>query len=194
MAEVPSTRTLAPGSAAPAFSLPDAGGRLWSLASARGPQGLLVAFLCNHCPFVLHLAREFGVFAGECAAKGVGCVGINSNDAARYPADAPSRMPAMAAASGWKFPYLHDETQEVARAYFAACTPDFYLFDAGLRLAYCGQFDDSRPGNGRAVSGADLRAAVDAMLAGAPPLKTQRPSTGCNIKWKPGNEPAWFRL
>ena len=194
MAEVPSTRTLPPGAAAPDFSLPDAAGMTHTLASVRGPQGLVVAFLCNHCPFVIHLARALGTCATDCAERGVGFVGINSNNAERYPADAPEKMPAMSEANGWHFPYLVDATQRTAHDYFAACTPDFYVFDAELRLVYCGQFDSSRPGNGEPVDGADLRAAVDAMLTGQPPVSPQRPSSGCNIKWKPGAEPAWFRL
>ena len=194
MAEVPSTRTLAPGSPAPDFSLPDSDGHLVFLSDARGPKGLVVAFLCNHCPFVLHLAAALADFADTCIAKGVGFVGINPNDAARYPADSPGKMREMQRTHHWTFPYLHDDSQSVAHAYFAACTPDFYLFDNALRLEYCGQFDDSRPKNSRPVTGADLGAAVAAMLAKQPPLPLQRPSTGCSIKWKPGNEPPWFRV
>ncbi len=194
MAEVPSTRSMEPGTVAPEFNLPDGSGRLLTRDEVRGPNGLVVAFLCNHCPFVIHLAKELGVFAATCEAKGIGFVGINSNDIVRYPADSPDKMMDMAQANDWTFPYLLDEYQSVAQAYCAACTPDFYLFDADLKLTYCGQFDDSRPRNGKPVTGADLRSAVQAILAHEPPPSPQRPSTGCNIKWKPGNEPAWFRV
>ncbi len=194
MAEVPSTRILPLGAPAPEFALPDITGEVVTLADARGPKGLLVAFLCNHCPFVLHLAKEIGVLAATCEAKGIGFAGINANDVSRYPADSPEKMGAMAATYGWNFPYLYDESQAVAHAYRAACTPDFYLFDASLDLVYCGQFDDSRPKNGRPVTGESLRQAVQALLEGAPPVENQRPSTGCNIKWKLGNEPAWYGL
>jgi peroxiredoxin len=192
MAEVPSTFQLAPGSTAPAFSLKDASGADHSPASlVAGQHGLLVVFACNHCPFVVHLADALGRFAGEVATKGVATVAIASNDVGRYPADAPEKMPAFAEAHGWRFPYLHDATQEVARAYAAACTPDFYLFDAELKLVYAGQFDDSRPGRGTAT-GHDLAAAVEHLLAGRETPAPWFPSTGCNIKWKPGNEPEWF--
>jgi len=192
MAEVPSTRTLALGCAAPDFALPDASGSTFSLADVRGAKGLVVAFACNHCPFVVHLAEAMGNLADESRARGMGFVAINSNDSSRYPADAPDKMPAFAAASGWHFPYLVDAEQSVAHAYFAACTPDFYVFDAALRLTYCGQLDGSRPRNGKAVTAEDLRRAIDAAVAGDPPLADQRPSTGCSIKWKPGNAPAYF--
>jgi peroxiredoxin len=193
MAEVPSTRILPPGAPAPEFMLPDTDGEMQILSDVRGPKGLVVAFLCNHCPFVLHLAHEIGIFAATCEAKGVGLVGINANDVSRYPADSPGKMREMAAAHDWTFPYLYDETQATAHAYRAACTPDFYLFDAELRLTYCGQFDDSRPSNGKPVTGESLRRAVEALLRNEPPLAEQRPSTGCSIKWKPGNEPSWMR-
>jgi len=192
MAEVTSTRSLTLGATAPDFCLPDPSGREHWLSEVRGPAGLVVAFVCNHCPFVVHLADAVGDFAREAATQGVGFVAINSNNAERYPADAPGRMPAFASEHGWGFPYLVDEDQGVAQAYFAACTPDFYLFDAQLKLSYCGQFDPSRPKNGVKPTGETLRAALKAMLAGDPPLASQPPSSGCNIKWKPGNEPAWF--
>lgn len=194
MAEVPSTRFLPLGSPAPEFALPDGAGVVQTLADVRGPKGVVVVFLCNHCPYVLHLAQELGTFAATCEAKGVGFVAINSNDVSRYPADSPEKMRQFASTHAWDFPYLYDESQDVAHAYCAACTPDFYVFDADLRLTYCGQFDDSRPHSGRAATGADLRRAVEAVLAGDPPLTDQLPSTGCNIKWKPGNEPRWFRV
>lgn len=193
MAEVPSTRILPVGSPAPDFALPDINGEVQTLSGVRGPKGLVVAFLCNHCPFVLHLAKDLGVFAATCEAKGVGFVGINANDVSRYPADSPERMREMTAAHDWTFPYLHDESQSVAHSYCAACTPDFYVFDAELRLTYCGQFDDSRPSNGKPVTGVDLRKAVDAVLKGEAPLAEQLPSTGCSIKWKSGNEPRWMK-
>jgi len=193
MAEVPSTFLLKPGSPAPEFNLPDPDGRSHSLAGLLdGKKGLVVAFVCNHCPFVVHLAEAFGRFAGEIAAQGLATVAISANDTARYPADAPDRMAAFAASSGWHFPYLHDETQEVAKAYAAACTPDFYLFDEKGRLAYAGQFDDSRPGLDQSPTGADLAAAVENLLAGKPTPEPWYPSSGCSIKWKPGNEPDYF--
>ena len=192
MAEVLSTRILPLGSAAPEIELPDAAGQIHALDDLRGPRGLLVMFVCNHCPFVIHLADAIGTLATECAALGIGSVAINANDVEKYPADAPEKMAPFASAHGWSFPYLLDASQQTAHAYAAACTPDFYLFDGELRLTYCGQFDDSRPGNGQPVTGASLRAAVQAMLAGAPPLASQRPSSGCNIKWKPGTEPSHF--
>jgi peroxiredoxin len=194
MAEVPSTRILPPGAPAPDFALPDVDGETQSLADVRGPKGLVVAFLCNHCPFVIHLAKELGVFAATCEAKGIGFVGINANDVSRYPADSPEKMRAMMQTHHWTFPYLYDARQDVAHAYRAACTPDFYLFDAELKLTYCGQFDDSRPSNGKPVTGDSLRAAVNAVLQYEPPLAEQRPSSGCSIKWKPGNEPTWYGL
>lgn len=192
MAEVPSTRTLAIGTPAPDFDLTDAHGRRFTLADVRGPKGLVVAFVCNHCPFVVHLARSFAVFAGVAREQGFGVVAISSNDIRRYPQDAPEKMAAFASAHSWTFPCLYDADQNVAKAYFAACTPDFYLFDGGLKLTYCGQFDDSRPGNGKPVTGRDLRRALDAVIFDQPPPDHQQPSSGCSIKWKPGNEPGYF--
>jgi peroxiredoxin len=192
MAEVPSTFRLRPGEAAPAFSLPAPDGRLHSPETlAEGRRGLLVAFVCNHCPFVVHLADALGRFADEIAAKGVATVAISSNDVERYPQDAPGRMGEFATAHGWGFPYLHDADQGVAKAYAAACTPDFYLFDGSLRLVYAGQFDDSRPGRGE-PDGADLARAVEDLLASRPTPLPWRPSSGCSIKWQPGNEPDYF--
>jgi peroxiredoxin len=193
MAEVPSTRVLPIGSRAPEFDLADAHGQRFGLDDVRGPQGLLVMFVCNHCPFVVHLAPALAEFAREIEGQGIGVVAINSNDVERYPADAPEKMQEFAKREGWNFPYLFDADQSVAHAYVAACTPDFYLFDGELKLTYCGQFDDSRPGNGRPVTGKDLREAVRALLAGEAPLAVQRPSSGCNIKWKPGNEPEHYK-
>jgi peroxiredoxin len=183
---------LALGTPAPDFQLPDPGGRRVALSDFRGAPALVVVFMCNHCPYVKHIRDGLAQLARDYASRGVKVVGINSNDAKHYPADSPARMAEEARAAGYTFPYLYDETQEVAKAYRAACTPDFYLFDAGQRLVYRGQFDDSRPGNGIPVTGKDLRAAIDAVLAGRPVSPHQRPSIGCNIKWKPGNEPDWF--
>lgn len=189
MAEVASTRMLSLGSRAPEFELRDARGEGFALDDVRGAHGLVVVFACNHCPYVVLLAEALGKFAEEMEGQGIGMVAINSNDAARYPADAPDKMGEFAGRHGWNFPYLVDEDQSVARAYVAACTPDFYLFDGELKLVYCGQFDGARPKNGQAVTGEDLRAAVKAMVSGKGPLQPQTPSTGCSIKWKPGSEP-----
>lgn len=180
------------GTKAPDFSLVNVDGRTVSLADFAGRPALLVVFLCNHCPFVKHLADQLEELTSAYIAKGMGVVGISSNDVANYPADSPEQMVAEAEARGYQFPYLYDETQEVAKAYRAACTPDFFLFDGDQKLVYRGQFDDSRPDSGIPVTGADLRAAVDAVLAGRQPSAEQRASLGCNIKWKPGNEPDYF--
>jgi peroxiredoxin len=177
------------GTVAPTFELADAKGGRVTRDDACGEHGLLVAFVCNHCPYVKHLARELGLLTQKWASRGLGVVGINSNDPEAYPDDAPPRMVEAARSWGWDFPYLVDERQEVAKAYRAACTPDFFLFDRDLRLVYRGQFDASRPSSGAPVTGADLGAAVDALLAGEPLPADQWPSMGCSIKWKPGNEP-----
>jgi peroxiredoxin len=179
------------GTAAPAFRLPDAsaGGKEVGLDDFAAAPALLVVFLCNHCPFVQHVAGELAALSRDLPAMGAAMVGISSNDAAAYPADGPDAMAAEAARQGWAFPYLYDDTQAVAQAYRAACTPDFFLFDGRRRLVYRGQLDASRPGNGLPVTGADLRAAVDAVLAGRPVEEDQRPSLGCNIKWKPNMAP-----
>lgn len=192
MAEVPSTRTLKLGSPAPDFDLPDGSGQRFTLADVRGPRGLVVAFVCNHCPFVVHLARQFAVSASVAKEQDFGVVAISSNDVRRYPQDGPEKMVEFAKANAWTFPYLFDEDQSVAKKYFAACTPDFYLFDGNLKLTYCGQFDDSRPKNGKPITGRDLRRALDAVIFGHPPISPQQPSSGCSIKWKPGGEPAYF--
>jgi peroxiredoxin len=178
------------GSPAPPFELPDQarGGKV-SLEDAAGPAGLLVMFICNHCPYVKHVRPELVRVAGDYGGRGVGVVAIGSNDAFQYPEDGPEAMTAEAERYGYPFPYLWDETQEVARAYQAACTPDLFLFDAGRRLFYRGQLDDSRPSNGRPLTGRDLRAALDALLEGRPAPQPQLPSIGCGIKWKPGNRP-----
>ncbi|MFY0992871.1 thioredoxin family protein [Halomonas sp. C05BenzN] len=172
------------GSPMPAFRLADPAGKEVSSDDLRG-RPILVAFLCNHCPFVKHVADAFADFAREYQARGLAVVAINSNDFHRHPADSPPRMIEESRSRGYDFPYLVDESQEVARAFDAACTPDFFLFDADHRLAYRGQFDDSRPSKDTPVTGADLRAAADAVLAGRAPDADQKPSMGCNIKWKP---------
>jgi peroxiredoxin len=192
MVNTPST--MAPlGTQAPPFSLPDTEGKVVSLDDYRDSPALLVVFLCNHCPFVKHILPHFAELAREYRRRGVGIVGISSNDVSNYPDDAPEKMVELSKAMDFSFPYLYDESQQVAKAYGAACTPDFYLFDGEGRLVYRGQMDDSRPSNGRPVTGADLRAAMDAVLDGRPVSDDQKPSIGCNIKWKPGNEPDYFR-
>ena len=192
MAETPSTMKQL-GTPAPDFSLPDTSGATVSRDDFAG-RPLLVAFICNHCPVVKHIGTKLGELTRSYADKGVGVVLIGSNDIASHPEDAPDRMPAFMEEYGISVPYLYDETQEVAKEYEAACTPDFFLFDAGHTLVYRGQFDDARPGNDAPVTGADLSAAVDAVLQGQPALSDQKPSMGCNIKWKPGNEPAFFTI
>lgn len=191
MALTPSTM-LPLGTSAPDFALPDTNGQTVTLADQRGAPALLVVFLCNHCPYVKHVAAGLQQLAADYQARGVRVVGVNSNDAVNYPDDAPDKMRAEVTLRGYTFPYLFDATQKVAQAYQAACTPDFYVFDREQKLAYRGQMDASRPGNGLPVTGADLRAALDAVLAGRAPAADQRPSIGCNIKWKPGNEPPYF--
>ncbi len=181
------------GTKAPDFSLPNIDGRQVSLSDFEGAPALLVVFMCNHCPYVKHVADALAQLAREYQQRGVAVVGINSNDAEQYPDDSPEKMAEEAAARGYTFPYLYDETQEVAKAYRAACTPDFYVFDKDRTLVYRGQMDDSRPDSGIPVTGADLRAALDAVLEGKPVPAEQKPSIGCNIKWKPGNEPDYFK-
>ncbi len=176
---------LALGTTAPEFSLNEVTtGKQVTLKQAAGSRGMLVMFICRHCPFVKHIEAELGKLGKDYEGKGLGIVAISSNDAVTYPADAPASLKEQAQEVGFSFPYLFDERQEVARAYHAACTPDFFLFDEKLRLVYRGQFDDSRPGNGVPVTGSDLRGAMDALLAGDPISQQQRPSLGCNIKWK----------
>lgn len=179
------------GTQAPDFSLPDVDGSLVSRSQFAG-KPLLVIFMCNHCPFVVHIRSVLQKFAAEYQSKGLAIVGISSNDAAAYPQDGPDKMKEEAHNAGYTFPYLFDATQEVAIAYNAACTPDLFLFDADHSLVYRGQFDASRPGNGLPVTGADLRIACDAVLGGQPVATEQRPSIGCNIKWRPGHEPEYF--
>lgn len=192
MSEVLSSFRLHSGDPAPDFALPNARGQITTRAAAAGPHGLLVVFACNHCPFVLHLADALGDLAREIAPLGVHTVAINSNDATHYPEDAPELMPAFAAAHHWEFPYLIDESQDIATAYGAACTPDFFLLDDAGRVFYTGQFDDSRPRSGQPAHGGDLLEAVRRMLAGEQALVRPYPSSGCNIKWKPGNQPPWW--
>jgi peroxiredoxin len=181
------------GTVLPDFTLPDTvSGKRVSAADARGAKGTLVMFLCNHCPFVKHVLAEVGRVGADAVDQGLGVVAISSNDAESYPDDSPEKMRDLARAKGWKFPYLHDESQAVAKAFQAACTPDFFLFDADARLVYRGQLDGSRPGNHLPVDGRDLRTAMHVLLEGGRVPEDQTPSVGCNIKWKPGNEPDWF--
>jgi peroxiredoxin len=180
------------GAAAPDFSLPNIDGTTVSLSDYQDAPALLVMFICNHCPFVKHVAAELARLGRDYGERGVGIVGINSNDVENYADDSPDKMRQEAEQQGYRFPYLYDETQEVAKAYHAACTPDFFLFDDDHRLVYRGQLDASRPGSGIPVTGEDLRAALDTVLAGSPVPTEQRASIGCNIKWKPGNEPEYF--
>ena len=192
MVAVPSTM-LPLGTTVPEFSLTDAvSGKTCCPGDLAHADALLVMFICNHCPFVKHVQDELGEVAREYQPRGVAVIAINSNDLEKYPQDGPDHMKALAERQAWEFPFLLDETQEVAKAFKAACTPDFYVFDADRRLVYRGQLDDSRPGNDVPVSGGDLRAALDAVLAGDPVAIDQTGSIGCNIKWKPGNEPEYF--
>jgi peroxiredoxin len=192
MSLTPSTM-LELGTRAPDFSLPDVRtGQTVSLAELQGKDALLVLFMCAHCPFVKLVEAEFAAIGRDYQSKGLGLVAISANDAENYPDDAPQRLREQAERLGFTFPYLYDESQEAARAYRAACTPDLYLFDRELKLAYRGQLDDARPGNGLPVNGKNLRAAIDSVLAGKKVTESQLPATGCNIKWKPGNEPDYF--
>jgi thiol-disulfide isomerase/thioredoxin len=183
------------GTPAPDFTLPDYGvdgengARRVSFSDVATDKATLVMFICNHCPFVIHVQDELARLAKDYMPRGVGIVAVNSNNVETHPDDAPAKMTEKAREVGYPFPYLFDETQEVAGAYRAACTPDFYLFDGDRRLVYRGQLDDSRPNSGDPVTGADLRSALDAVLEGREPPAAQKPSMGCGIKWKPGNEP-----
>jgi thiol-disulfide isomerase/thioredoxin len=193
MARTPSTM-LELGTAAPSFDLTDTvSGQTISVDTFDGKKGLLVMFVCNHCPFVKHINNELMKLGKDYVGTDLAIVAINSNDVDNYPDDAPDKMKENAETLGFKFPYLYDATQDVAKAYAAACTPDFYLFDQDRKLVYRGQFDDSRPENGIPVTGKDLRAAIEALLAGASPAADQKPSIGCNIKWKPGAEPHYWK-
>lgn len=181
------------GTKAPEFSLPDVvTGKAVSLASFQDKKALLVMFICHHCPFVKHVKAELAQIGRDYAAQGVGIVAISSNDPAVSADDSPEGLQRMASEWGFNFPVCYDETQSVAKSYAAACTPDFYLFDQNYKLVYRGQLDDSRPSNGKPVTGADLRTALDALLAGRPVSQDQRASLGCNIKWRLGNEPAYY--
>ncbi len=191
MALTPSTMR-ALGTPAPDFSLPDVvSGRTVSLAGFAKKKALLVMFICRHCPFVQHIKGELAKLGKDYASKDIAIVAISSNDVKDYPDDAPDKLKAMALELGFNFPFCYDETQKVAKAYSAACTPDFFLFDARRKLVYRGQLDDSRPGNGKPVTGRDLRSAMDALLADRTLPADQKPSIGCNIKWKKGNEPVY---
>jgi peroxiredoxin len=181
------------GTPAPDFELPDVvSGNPISLRTFSGKPGLLVMFVSRHCPFVQHIKQELARIGRDYAGK-VGIVAICSNDVVNYPDDAPGKLKEMAAETGFDFPLCHDETQKIAQSFSAACTPDFFLFDRERKLAYRGQLDDSRPGNGKPITGRDLRAALDAVVAGHPVNEDQKPSIGCNIKWRAGNEPPYFR-
>jgi peroxiredoxin len=180
------------GTQAPSFSLPDTDGSTVSLDDAKDAKGYLVMFICNHCPYVIHVADELAALGREYGERGVAVYAISSNDVEHYPADGPEKMAEEKAARGYTFPYLYDADQSVAKAYQAACTPDFFLFDGDQKLVYRGQLDASRPKNDVPVTGKDLRAALDALLAGEAVPAEQTASIGCNIKWKPGNAPEWF--
>jgi len=192
MVRTPSTM-LPLGTVAPDFDLPNVDGHMVDYAGAAGPQGTVVMFVCNHCPFVKHVADELARLGREYMPRGIGFAAISANDVSTHPADSPEQMVREAEERGYPFAYLYDESQEVAKSYRAACTPDFYLFDAHRRLVYRGQLDASRPGGEVPVTGRDLRAALDGLLAGRPPLSEQVPSLGCNVKWKAGQEPDYFR-
>lgn len=180
------------GTNAPQFALRDVvSGQVYQVESFAGKAALLVMFLCRHCPYVLHVQDEIAKLGRDYAESGLGIVGISSNDPGHYPDDAPERLKEMAQRLAFRFPFCFDETQEVAKAYKAACTPDFYLFNGERRLVYRGQLDDSRPGSSKPVTGRDLRAAIDAVLSGKPIESNQKASIGCSIKWKPGNAPAY---
>ena len=178
------------GTLAPDFSLADPDGQMHSLPD--GAPAYLVMFICNHCPFVVHVREELARIGADYGSRGISIIAINSNDISKHPTDDPAHMKIEAETAGYTFPYVFDESQEVAKAYRAACTPDFFVFDGSKQLHYRGQLDDSRPSNGVPVNGGDLRAALDAVLDGKPPLAAQKPSIGCNIKWQPGNEPDYF--
>jgi peroxiredoxin len=185
---------LALGTPAPDFKLPDVvSGKTISLRTFAGKKGLLVMFLSRHCPYVQHVKDELARIGKEYGGRGIGMVAVSANDVSSYPDDAPERLKEMAEESGFTLPFCYDESQETARAFSAACTPDFFLFDNKRKLVYRGELDGSRPGNDITVTGRDLRAALEAVLAGKPAPEEQKPSLGCNIKWKPGNEPHYAR-
>ena len=180
------------GTLAPDFNLPDTDGKMVSLNDFKGAKAFLIIFMCNHCPFVNHILNKIINLIKDYQNKSVAVVGINSNDVVNYQDDSPALMAELVKQAGFTFPYLYDETQEVAKTYHAACTPDFFLFDKDKTLVYRGQMDDSRPGNGIPVTGTDLTAAIDAVIKGKPVSQEQKPSMGCNIKWKQGNEPDYI--
>jgi peroxiredoxin len=190
---VTASRMLNLGTLAPDFTLPDIKGNIVSLNDFRDAPALLVIFMCNHCPFVKHVLSKLTKLIKEYQTKEVAVVGINSNDVLNYPEDSPEMMAKVAKEIGFTFPYLYDENQEVAKSYRAACTPDFFLFDKDRKLVYRGQMDDSRPGNDIPVTGTDLTEAIDAVLGGMPVNSSQKPSMGCNIKWKQGNVPNYAK-
>jgi len=192
MAAVQSTMATL-GTKAPSFKLPNvAGGNVELEKYARNSKGTIIMFICNHCPYVKYINTKLVDIANEYMPKGIAFIAINSNDVENYPEDSPEKMKVVAMKEIYPFPYLFDEDQEIAKKYEAACTPDFYLYDAELNLNYRGQFDASRPGNAKEVNGEDLKLAMDTLLKGKKPIETQVPSIGCNIKWKPGNEPHYF--
>lgn len=191
MAKTPSTM-LELGTKAPDFTLPDTDSQLVSRDDFRGKKGLLVMFICNHCPYVVHIAPHMAQLTKEYMAQGIAVVAINSNDAEKYPDDAPDKMKEEKIKRGYAFSYLFDETQKVAHAYHAACTPDLFLFDKNFELQYRGQYDGSRPSNAVSVTGSDLKKAMDALLTDKKPNAEQTPSIGCNIKWRAGNEPSYY--
>lgn len=181
------------GSVAPAFALPDVTtGETLTVETFAGKAGLLVIFMCRHCPFVIHVQDELARIGAEFVPQSLGMIGISSNSVVTHPADAPDKLKEMVAELGFNFPIAYDASQEVAKSYQAACTPDFFLFDQDFKLVYRGQLDDSRPGNDQPVDGKDLRQAIAAVLANKPVDPDQKPSIGCNIKWTPGNEPDYF--
>lgn len=192
MALTPSTMLRLKTKAPDFFLNETASGNKISLSSFSSKEAVLVMFICRHCPYVQHIKEELSKLGRDYQNKNLGIVAISSNDAKNYPEDAPENLKAFAKELALTYPLCYDETQKVAKAYTAACTPDFFLFNSSRELAYRGQLDDSRPGNGKPVTGKDLRAAIDAVLAGRPVDPKQRPSMGCNIKWKPGNEPVYF--
>lgn len=189
----PTESTMLPlGTPVPGFSLPDPSGKQVAVTDFAGADGLVIAFLSNHCPFVKHIRSELAQFAKDMQQRNVAMLAVNANDVATHPADSPENMRTEIANHGYTFPYLYDESQEVAKSFKAACTPEFYLFDSDRKLVYRGRFDGATPGNDEAVTGKDLRAAVDALLAGEQPGADQHPGIGCNIKWRAGNEPDYF--
>jgi peroxiredoxin len=181
------------GTLSPVFSLPDTEGKVVSLGDFKNAPGLLVIFMCNHCPYVRHILKDLVVLVREAQGRGLAVVGISANDVARFPEDGPDKMALVARQNAFTFPYLYDETQKTAKAFHATCTPDFFLFDKRRRLVYRGQMDGSRPGTGEPVTGKDLRHAIAALLQGSEVVGEQRPSMGCSIKWKEGHEPEYAR-